>query len=131
MIYKIYLEETHVDPGRSFILRYIKKYINLILINIISKKKPFLFFFWQTDEGVKNLSPERAEKLAGSDPDYNNRMLYNAIANGKNVSNALANVCFFVYTIEFNESNFTSVYVGGCLHQKLVLYRVLPVKTRT
>ena len=38
-------------------------------------------------------------------------MLYNAIANGKNVSNALANVWFFVYTIEFNESNFT--FVGG------------------
>jgi len=38
-------------------------------------------------------------------------MLYNAIANGKHVSNELANVWFFIYTSKFNESNFTSV--GG------------------
>ena len=35
---------------------------------------------------MKNLSSEKGEKLAGSDPDYNNRMLYDAIANGKPVS---------------------------------------------
>ena len=40
----------------------------------------------QTDQGVKNLPADRAEVLAGSDPDYNNRMLYNAIADGKPVS---------------------------------------------
>ncbi|KAK2565306.1 Catalase [Acropora cervicornis] len=39
--------------------------------------------FKLTDQGVKNLSSEKGEKLAGSDPDYNNRMLYDAIANGK------------------------------------------------
>ena len=35
---------------------------------------------------MKCVLPDRAEKLAGSDPDYNNRMLYNAIANGNPVS---------------------------------------------
>lgn len=124
-----YIKSTKTRPTSFlYLIIYWKIYINLILINIINEK-PFLFFFWQTDEGVKNLSPERAEKLAGSDPDYNNRMLYNAIANGKHVSNEPANVWFFVYTIEFNESSFTSV--GGCLLQKLVLNRVLPVKART
>ena len=32
------------------------------------------------------MSTDKAEQLAGSDPDYNNRMLYNAIANGEPVS---------------------------------------------
>lgn len=40
----------------------------------------------QTDQGVKNIPADRAGMLAGSDPDYNNRMLYNAIADGKPVS---------------------------------------------
>jgi len=40
----------------------------------------------QTDGGIKNLPADKAERLAGSDPDYNNRMLYNAIANKKPVS---------------------------------------------
>lgn len=40
-------------------------------------------FHCKTDRGVKNLSADKAEKLAGSDPDYNNRKLYNAIADGK------------------------------------------------
>ncbi|XP_020604902.1 catalase-like isoform X2 [Orbicella faveolata] len=40
-------------------------------------------FHLKTDEGIKNLPADKAERLAGSDPDYNNRMLYNAIANKK------------------------------------------------
>ena len=36
--------------------------------------------------GVKNLPADSAERLAGSDADYNNRKLYNTIANGKYVS---------------------------------------------
>ena len=41
---------------------------------------------YQTDQGVKCVATDKAEQLAGSDPDYNNRMLYNAIANGMPVS---------------------------------------------
>jgi catalase len=36
----------------------------------------------QTDQGIRNLSPERAANLAGADPDYATRDLYNAIARG-------------------------------------------------
>ena len=43
-------------------------------------------FYSQTDQGVKNVPADRAGQLAGSDPDYNNRKLYNAIADGNPVS---------------------------------------------
>jgi len=39
-------------------------------------------FHFKTDQGVKNLSAEKAGELAGSDPDYAIRDLYNNIASG-------------------------------------------------
>ncbi|XP_060620894.2 catalase-like [Anolis sagrei] len=39
-------------------------------------------FHAKTDQGIKNLTVEEAEKLAAKDPDYGLRDLYNAIANG-------------------------------------------------
>ncbi|XP_078359603.1 catalase-like isoform X1 [Oculina patagonica] len=39
-------------------------------------------FHCKTDQGIKNVPVDKAEQLAGSDPDHNNRQLYNAIANG-------------------------------------------------
>lgn len=36
----------------------------------------------QTDQGIKNLPVEEADRLASSDPDYALRDLYNAIATG-------------------------------------------------
>ncbi|XP_012937275.1 catalase [Aplysia californica] len=39
-------------------------------------------FHFKTDQGIKNLMADRAAELAGSDPDYAIRDLYNAIANG-------------------------------------------------
>lgn len=45
-----------------------------------------LKYISQTDQKIQNLPAEKAERLAGSDPDYNNRMLYNAIANKNPVS---------------------------------------------
>ena len=41
---------------------------------------------WQTDQGIKNIMSDKAERLAGSDPDYSNRDLYEAITNGNFVS---------------------------------------------
>jgi len=38
-------------------------------------------FHYKTDQGIKNLPAEKAGELAGSDPDYSIRDLYNAIAN--------------------------------------------------
>nr|XP_023022820.1 catalase-like [Leptinotarsa decemlineata] len=40
-------------------------------------------FIYKTDQGIKNLDPEKAEILAGKDPDYALRDLYNAIEEGK------------------------------------------------
>ena len=37
---------------------------------------------WQTDQGIKNLMADRAADLGGSDPDYAQRDLFNAIASG-------------------------------------------------
>lgn len=40
-------------------------------------------FHFRTEQGVKGLTPKEAEKLAGSDPDYSTRKLYNAIRRGE------------------------------------------------
>ena len=42
----------------------------------------FVKFHLKSDQGIKNLTREQAEKLAGSDPDYATRDLFNAIAKG-------------------------------------------------
>lgn len=39
-------------------------------------------FHFKTNQGIKNLSAARAGELAGEDPDYSTRDLYNAIAEG-------------------------------------------------
>ena len=39
-------------------------------------------FHWKTNQGIKNLSSEEAERLAGTDPDYATRDLFNAIERG-------------------------------------------------
>ena len=43
-------------------------------------------FIWQTDQGIKCLSVEKAGELAGSDPDYGIKDLYEAIATNNFVS---------------------------------------------
>nr|XP_049702734.1 catalase-like [Helicoverpa armigera] len=43
------------------------------------KEKYFIRFHFTPDAGVKNLSSSEAQKIAGLDPDYANRDLYNAI----------------------------------------------------
>jgi len=42
----------------------------------------YVKFHYKTDQGIKNLPAKRAAELAGSDPDYATRDLYNAIAQG-------------------------------------------------
>ncbi|KAF2361008.1 Catalase immune-responsive domain [Trinorchestia longiramus] len=46
-------------------------------------KPVYCKFHLKTDQGIKNLTAERAASLAGSDPDYSIRDLYNSIASGK------------------------------------------------
>ena len=82
--------ETPVG-SRSFVVSYVPVTIKQHSVELsVSLKYIYLhiiiFVHTQTDQGVKCVPVTRAEQLAGSDPDYNNRMLYNAIANGKPVS---------------------------------------------
>jgi len=42
----------------------------------------YVKFHFKSDQGIKNLCPTRASELAGSDPDYATRDLYNSIARG-------------------------------------------------
>lgn len=45
-------------------------------------KAVYVKFHFKTDQGIKNLDVKRARDLAADDPDYSNRDLFNAIANG-------------------------------------------------
>ncbi|XP_050538063.1 catalase [Daktulosphaira vitifoliae] len=47
-----------------------------------SNKAVYVKFHFKTDQGIKNLDVKKARNLAADDPDYSNRDLYNAIANG-------------------------------------------------
>jgi len=42
-------------------------------------ERSFVKYHFKTKQGIKNLSPERARELAGSDPDYAQRDLFEAI----------------------------------------------------
>lgn len=39
-------------------------------------------FHFKTQQGIKNMTPEEADRLAGQDPDYHTRHLFDAIARG-------------------------------------------------
>lgn len=48
-----------------------------------AKSEPiYCKFHYKTDQGIKNLDPNFAMKIAGMDPDYSTRDLYNAIGKG-------------------------------------------------
>lgn len=47
-----------------------------------TQKSEILYCFAQTNQGIKNLSGEEADRLSSTDPDYATRDLYNAIADG-------------------------------------------------
>ncbi|CAD6194026.1 unnamed protein product [Caenorhabditis auriculariae] len=46
-------------------------------------KPVYVKFHFKTQQGIKNLGSERAEQLAGSDPDYSIRDLFNSIEKGE------------------------------------------------
>ncbi|CAG9834450.1 unnamed protein product [Diabrotica balteata] len=48
-----------------------------------NQKLTWVKFIYKTDQGIKNLDPDTANTLAGTDPDYAIRDLYNAIEEGK------------------------------------------------
>ncbi|EST11914.1 catalase KatA [Sporolactobacillus laevolacticus] len=45
-------------------------------------KSVWVKYHWRTDQGIKNLDVDLAEKLAGENPDYHTQDLFNAIENG-------------------------------------------------
>ncbi|RZC41576.1 Catalase-rel domain containing protein, partial [Asbolus verrucosus] len=47
-----------------------------------NRKVTWVKFHYKTDQGIKNLPPGEADRIAGTDPDYALRDLYNAIAKG-------------------------------------------------
>ncbi|XP_018495282.1 catalase isoform X1 [Galendromus occidentalis] len=51
----------------------------------VNDKDEFFYckFHYKTDQGIKNLPVDKAADLAGNDPDYSIRDLYNAIEGGK------------------------------------------------
>ena len=74
--------------------------------------------FFQTDQGIKNLSADRAGQLAGSDPDYAIRDLDNAIETGNFPSwTAYIQVMTFeeAERWEFNPFDVTKVNKFYCL----------------
>jgi catalase len=59
----------------------------------------FTRFYLQTDQGVKNLTSAKATELAGTDPDYATRDLYNAIARGQ-----FPSWTFYIQVMTFEEA---------------------------
>lgn len=46
-------------------------------------KRFFVKWHFKTQQGIKNLSVDKAGELKGTDPDYSQRDLFNSIAEGK------------------------------------------------
>jgi hypothetical protein len=55
--------------------------------------------YLQTDQGIKNLTSANATELAGTDPDYATRDLYNAIALGQ-----FPALTFYIQVMTFDEA---------------------------
>ena len=61
---------------------------------------------FQTDQGIKNLSVERAGYLAGANPDYALKDLFDAIGSGNYVSH-----CTIVYSLHAIYETRSMVYI--------------------
>jgi len=55
--------------------------------------------YLQSDQGIKSLTSSRATELAGTDPDYATRDLYNAIARGD-----FPSWTFYIQVMTFEEA---------------------------
>ncbi|XP_044732632.1 catalase-like isoform X2 [Chrysoperla carnea] len=71
------------DRGIPASYRHMNGYGSHTFKFVNSDSKPiYCKFHYKTDLGVKNLDPDSAQQIAGSDPDFLIRDLYNAIAEG-------------------------------------------------
>jgi catalase len=83
----------------------------------------YVKYHWKTDQGIANLSTQRARELASMDPDYATRDLYNAIARGDYPSWTMY-VQVMTYpeaqSVAFNPFDLTKVWP----HSQFPLYEV-------
>uniref|UniRef100_T1PCG9 Catalase n=1 Tax=Musca domestica TaxID=7370 RepID=T1PCG9_MUSDO len=71
------------DRGTPDGYRYMHGYGSHTFKMINAKGEPiYCKFHFRCDQGIKNLDAKKADELAGSDPDYSIRDLYNAIKEG-------------------------------------------------
>lgn len=72
------------DRGTPDGFRFMNGYGSHTFKMINADGKPiYCKFHFKTNQGIKNLDASRADELAGSDPDYSIRDLYNSIAKGE------------------------------------------------
>lgn len=71
------------DRGLPNGYRHMNGYGSHTFKNVNAKGEPcYVKYHLKTDQGISNLSPDVAAKIASSDPDYSTRDLYNSIAKG-------------------------------------------------
>lgn len=74
---------TFSDRGIPDGYRYMHGFGSHTFKMVNDRNEPvYIKFHYKTDQGIRNLSSERAAIIAGIDPDYATRDLYNAIARG-------------------------------------------------
>uniref|UniRef100_K3X6X7 Catalase n=1 Tax=Globisporangium ultimum (strain ATCC 200006 / CBS 805.95 / DAOM BR144) TaxID=431595 RepID=K3X6X7_GLOUD len=70
------------DRGIPDGYRFMHGYGSHTFTNINDKGEiTYVKYHYKSDQGVRNLEPDEAEKMAGANPDYATEDLYNAIAN--------------------------------------------------
>ncbi|XP_050504615.1 catalase-like [Diabrotica virgifera virgifera] len=92
-----------------------------------NRKLTWVKYIYKTNQGIKNLDPATADKLAGTDPDYAVRDLYNAIEAGKKTGK-YPSWTFYIQTmtpeqatkVKFNPFDITKVWP----HQDFPLIKV-------
>lgn len=105
------------DRGIPDGFRFMNGYGSHTFKTVNADGQPFYVkWHFKTDQGSRNLSPDVAEKLAGSDPDYSIRDLYNAIGKGDHPSwTFYAQVMTYEQAarVPFNPFDLTKVWPHG------------------
>ena len=73
--------------------------LGVIMVTVLACIILIMVKYFQTDQGMASLSAAEAVKLAGEDPDYAQRDLYNAIA-----SKNFPSWSFYIQVMTFKEA---------------------------
>ncbi|PRD24340.1 UNVERIFIED_CONTAM: Catalase [Trichonephila clavipes] len=88
------------DRGIPYGYRYMNGYgSNTFKLINAENEAVYCKFIYKSDQGIKNLTNEAARELAGTDPDYAIRDLYDAIANGR-----FPSWTFYIQVMTFEEA---------------------------